>query len=341
MGSKFKIRKNYLYIAILTALLAFPIVIQDAFLVHIATMIFFYALLASAWNIIGGYCGQFSLGHAAFFGLGAYTSMLLLLYNSVPLWAGMFAGGLVAAACAIMIGLPCFRLRGPYFTLSSIGIAESLRLIFLKYRDFTGGAVGLEIPRFGSNPMIGPYPLPHKFLGDPILYFQFDSKIPYYYFALGMMFIMILITSRIARSKLGYYFLSIKEDQDAAESMGIPTTRYKLISLLISAFFTACGGTYYAMYFRYIDPDFVFALSLSVEIALVAIIGGLGTIFGPVLGAALLVPASEEMRAWLGGTYAGAHLMIYGLILMIAVIIVPEGLWPRLRRLIRAKGWWE
>ncbi|MEM2226544.1 MAG: branched-chain amino acid ABC transporter permease [Candidatus Bathyarchaeia archaeon] len=331
--------RRYFYLLVLVALLLFPLVIQDAFLIHIVTMIFFYAFLASAWNLVGGYCGQFSLGHATFFGLGAYTSMLLLLYHSVPLWIGMLVGGLISAACAILIGLPCFRLRGPYFTLSSIGIAESLRLIFLKYRDFTGGAVGLEIPRFGSNPMIGPYPLPHKFMGDPILYFQFDSKLPYYYLAFGIMLLMLLVTSRVAKSKLGYYFLSIKEDQDAAESMGIPTTKYKLISLLISAFFTAWGGAYYAMYFRYIDPEFVFALNLSVEIALVAIIGGLGTVLGPLLGATLLVPASEEMRAWLGGTYAGAHLMIYGLVLMIAVLIVPEGIWPRLRKLIGIRGW--
>lgn len=332
MKLRFGVKGRYPLLALIAVAIALPLFVEHAFFIHILTMIFFYTFIAEAWNIIGGYCGQFSLGHAAYFGLGAYTSMLLLLYLFVPLWAGMFAGGFVAALCALLIAYPTFRLRGPYFTLSSIGIAESLRFLFLKYREFTGGAVGLEIPRFGANPMIGPYPLPQKFMGDPILYFHFESKIPYYYLALGMMLLMIFIVGRISKSKLGYYFLSIKEDQDASESMGIPTTKYKTIALVISAFFVAWGGTFYVLYFRYIDPNFVFALNLSVEIALVSIIGGLGTVLGPLLGAMLLVPASELMRAWLGGTYAGAHLLIYGLVLMIAVIMVPEGIWPRIKR---------
>ncbi|HXN40775.1 MAG TPA: branched-chain amino acid ABC transporter permease, partial [Myxococcaceae bacterium] len=214
--------------------------------------------LGVTWNILGGYAGQVSFGHAAFFGIGAYTSSVLLIQFGVSPWIGMIAGGMAATLFALLIGWPCFKLRGHYFAIATIAVAEILQILFTNW-GAVGGAVGLSIP-----------------LEDNV------SKLPYYYLALGLLSITLLASWGIERSFLGHYFRAIKDEPEAARSLGINLTRYKLVAIGISSFLTAAAGTLYAQKELFIDPGSVMATSLSVKIALASILGGVGSLFGPV-----------------------------------------------------------
>lgn len=287
-----------------------PFITVSSYIIHLLVMILFYAALSEAWNVLGGFAGQFSLGHAAFFGLGAYTSTLLFISWRTTPWLGMLIGGGLAAVSGIVIGFLCFRLRGPFFSLVTIAFGEVLRLLFLNWASLTGGAVGLLVPLLGHSP----------------IYFQFLSRIPYYYIVLFIMLTLIYVTYKIRNSKIGLYFIAIREDEDAAQSLGINIFRYKLIALAISAFFTAIAGTFYAQYILFLHPDSAMSLNFSIEIAIPAIIGGMGTIAGPIIGSFILTPISELTRAILGGGYAGVYLIIHGSILILTVMLVPNGL---------------
>jgi len=217
-------------------------------------------------------------------------------------------------ALALVIGLPTFRLRGPYFALTTIAFAEILRIWLENTEDILGiqvmGASGLNVPLKGNSPA----------------FFQFTDKEPYYYIILVMLLAAVLITFWMDRSRLGYYLKAIKGDQDAAEAIGIQSTKYMLIALAISAFLTALGGSFIAQFLLFINPERNFGIDLSIEIALMAIVGGQGTVLGPILGAFLLTPAGEITRAYLGGSLVGLHLIIYGTVLVLAVIFLPNGI---------------
>ncbi|MGB9699797.1 MAG: branched-chain amino acid ABC transporter permease [Thermodesulfobacteriota bacterium] len=302
--------KIYFPLILLIFLLILPIFLPTYFL-HIMVTIFVFAFLSVAWNIIGGYAGQLSLGNAAFFGLGAYGAVLFTHYFNIPPWVGgVIIGGAAALFLSLLMGWVCFRLRGPYFAISSLAIGEVMRLLFLHQRKITFGAEGVTVP----------------FKGDSLLYFQFSSKVPYYYIALVMVLLGIYICWKIERSRLGYYLIAINQNQDAAEAVGINSVRTKQIALSLSALLTAIGGVFYAQYIFFIDPDFVFSLGLSIEFALMAIVGGVGSVFGPVIGAFLLRPAMEITNALLGATYMGVHLIVYGGLLITVVLLKPEGL---------------
>ena len=309
-------------IAVGLLLVAYPWIFQQPYPRDVMIRIFLYALLAQAWNILGGYCGQVSLGSAVFFGIGAYTSSVLSLWWGVSPWLGMVAGMGLAVLVSQAIGYPCFRLRGHYFAIATIGIGEIVQTAAINW-DAIGGARGIWLP-------IKP---------ETLANFQFHrAKWAYYYVALGLLAAVFALTVAIERSRLGYYFRAIREDPDAAESLGVPLTRYKLAAMAASAAFTALGGTFYAQYVLFIDPESVFPTSLSILICLVAVLGGVGTTWGPALGAAVLVALSETTRIWLGGTGKAIDLMIYGGLIVLVSVFQPGGLMALLGRVARRPG---
>jgi len=288
-------------------LLAAPFIFQARYAQHVLILILLYVALGSAWNILGGFAGQLSLGHAAFFGIGAYSTAIIASKSTLSPWLGLAVGPLVVLPVALAVGWACFRLRGPYFTLATIAIGEMARLVALNWRDVTGGAVGIVIR-------------PSVFSGT--------DKVPYYYIILAIAAITVLLCYRISRRKLGYFLMAVREDEATAESIGIDTTLYKLRALALSAGITALAGAFYANYFLFVDPALVLPLALSVEIVLMAIIGGLGTVAGPVLGAVLLKLSSEIFRNY----FKDASLLIYGALLVIVILFIPGGLTSGLKR---------
>lgn len=307
----------FLLVALVPAIAA--TVIADKFYLHVLIMMLFYAGASLAWNIVGGYAGQLSLGHAAFFGIGAYTSSLLFVNDGISPWIGMLVGAVIATVVGAVIGYPSFRLRGPFFTLVTIAFAEVVRLAAINAHDLTKGSIGLSVPF---------RPAAQNFI--------FRETSTYAYVALGFMLIMILVSLWIERSRVGYYLAALREDEEAAYALGINTARYKLIAVLLSAFFTALAGTFYAQYILYIEPFQIFSLDFSVLLAMMSIIGGLGTVWGPVAGAFLVTPLGEFLRARIGSELAGLHLLIYGMVLIAVVILLPGGIVPSITARWRA-----
>jgi len=290
-------------------LLIYPFIFTLPFPQHIMIMIFLYASMGLAWNMIGGYAGQIALGNAVFFGIGAYTSSLMLMKLGVSPWVGMLVGGIISVIISFGIGYPCFKLAGHYFAIATIAIGEIAQHWFLNW-DWAGSAVGLKLP----------------ILPESFIYFEFHkSKLPYYYIAFGIFLLTISCTYWMDRSKLGCYFRAIKGDQEAARSLGIDVARYKFYALAMSAFFTSICGSFYAQYVLFIDPDSVFPLMLSIIVCLIATLGGVGTVWGPVIGAFFLIPVSEFTRIYFGGGGKGTDLIIYGFLIVLISIYQPFG----------------
>jgi branched-chain amino acid transport system permease protein len=281
-----------------------------AYVIHLAITILFFGYLGMAWNILGGYAGQFSFGHAAFFGIGAFTSSLLQLHAGVNPWIGMLLAGSAGLLLGLFIGYLCFRygLHGPYFALAMLALAEMMRLVAVQWMS-SKYPLGINLPM----------------LGDSFLHFQFRSKVPYYYIMLVMMSGVLYLSYVIEGKRLGLYFKAIRENENAAESLGINVFRNKLIAMGISSFLTAMGGTFYAQYYLTIDDEAAFGTAVSIEVLLGPIIGGAGTVFGPLLGAGILEFLSETTRNLLGG-YSGVHIMVYGAILVTVIIFLPNGI---------------
>ena len=299
---------------------------QKLIRVDIFIRILLFAFIGVAWNLIGGYAKQLSLGHAAFFGLGAYTSTILQIDFGISPWIGMIAGGVVAMLASLPIGWLCFRLRGPYFAIATIATAQVLMLIFLKFRDFAWGAEGTTIPNLGNSPLM----------------MQFEAKAAYYYVALGLLALGLAITYRIEKSWMGYYLVAIGEDEDAAEAVGVNAPRVKRDIYMISAFLTALAGTFYTQYIYFIDPNTAFNFSISIEAALVSIVGGVGTLWGPVIGTVLLETTSALLQSWLGSSTGGVQLTVYSLILMAVILWRPTGIMGFISEIyaarVRARG---
>ncbi|MDA8250986.1 MAG: branched-chain amino acid ABC transporter permease [Rhodospirillales bacterium] len=295
---------------VIAAAVAAPLAISDPFLQNMLILVVLYTALSQAWNILGGYCGQVSLGHALFFGLGAYVSTVLFTRWGISPFLGMLVGGTVSAGVALAVGWPCFRLSGHYFAIATIVIAEIGSLLFLNW-DWVGAANGILI-RVGR---------------DSLVNFQFQtSKLPYYYAILVIAAVLWLFTFWIERSKWGYYWRAVKNSPEAAESLGVRIFRYKLAAAAASAFFTGVCGGFYAQYVSYIDPDSVFSFNLSIMISLPAVLGGIGTLWGPAVGALALIPMSEFVRVYFGGTGRGVDLIIYGALITAVATWKPEGL---------------
>jgi branched-chain amino acid transport system permease protein len=287
--------------AALLLLVVFPLAVSNPYVLHLLIMSFLWVLLGQSWNLLGGYTGQISYGHAAFFGVGAYTTAILVKSGLSPAaaWSGLLLGGLAAALVASLIGWICFRLRGPYFSLSVLALAEVLRLVAVNWKQLTNGAEGiLYIPAF-------------------------TSKTYYYWIIFALAAAGFLVIRLVMRSKLGFYFLSIREDQDCAESLGIDTTKYKLYSLLISAFFTGVAGSFYMNYMGFIDPGIVFSIAdISIMMILVTMLGGAATAWGPVVGAVIYILVSELFRVWV----KAGHLLFFGILIIVIIIYFPHGI---------------
>jgi len=312
---------EWIYSGVLIGTLLLPFALGNPFFTDIIVTIFYYAALSLAWNLVGGYAGQFSLGHAAFFGVGAYTSTLLFIHYDLTPWLGMWIGGLVSVAFALLVFTPSFRLKGFYFCLASIAFAEVLRIIAVYWRGLTKGGVGLLLPvKFSAANML------------------FEAKYPYLIIAFGLMLILIAVTMLIERSKVGYYLKALREDEAAAKAIGVNVVKYKALIMAISAFFTSLSGTFYAQYLLFIDPEIAFSLHLSLQVCLFAIIGGVGTVAGPVIGAFLLVPLDAVLKGWLGTIYAGLGFLFYGVILIVVVMLIPDGIVFKLEQIFRKGG---
>ena len=304
-------------LAVLALLLIFPMVVTQIFPLQIMILVFMYAMLGVAWNIMGGYAGMFSFGQAAFFGIGAYTSSFLLMTFHVNPWIGLIAGGVVAALVAAAIGYPCSNLRGHYFAIASIAFAEIVRVHFNNW-TLVNAAEGISLPM----------------LDESFMNFMFhNSKVPYYYIMLAFLILALVVCYFVATSKMGYYFRAIKESHDVAEVLGVNVVRYRLSAIMISAFLSAMAGTFYAQYVLYIDPESVMLLAISVQIVLLSMLGGAGSVMGPVIGAAVLIPIAEVTRVWLGHRGTGVDMLIYGFMITIISVYQPQGVWGLLSRI--------
>jgi branched-chain amino acid transport system permease protein len=305
-------RRRQLLTAVgLVALIALlPLSVRDVYIQNILVLTLMYAALSQSWNILSGYCGQISLGHALYFGLGAYTSTLLFTKFGVLPWFGMLAGGVFSALIALALGYLCFRLSGHYFVIATIVIAEIAYLLVLNW-DWAGAAMGIDVP------------VRH----DSWLTFQFArSKLPYFYFALALAALTWLATWILEESKWGYWWRAVKDNPVAAESLGVVVFHSKMAAAAVSAFFTSIGGSFYAQFVSYIDPGSVMNFNFSLLMALPAVLGGIGTLWGPALGAAILIPLSELTRSYVGGSGRGVDLIVYGALVMTIALIRPEGL---------------
>jgi branched-chain amino acid transport system permease protein len=296
--------------AALLAVALLPLVVRSPTWQNTAILMLMTAQLGVAWNILGGYAGQVSLGHAAFFGTGAYVSTLLSLKLGLSPWWGMLAGGAVAAALSVVVGWPCFRLKGHYFAMATIAVGEIVQAAVNGW-EALGGAVGFNLP----------------FVEKGIWGFVWGrSKLPYHYIALGLLLVTLLVNWLVNRSHVGYYLRAIKDEPDAARSLGVSLVRYKQVAMVLSSALAAMGGTLYAQKELFIDPGSTLSTALSIKMALVAILGGAGTLPGPVIGAVVLTAIEEASRMAFGGTGRGTDLVVYGALLVLIAVYQPAGI---------------
>ncbi|NYB74491.1 branched-chain amino acid ABC transporter permease [Sedimentibacter hydroxybenzoicus DSM 7310] len=297
-------------IIIIAVLAALPLIFKSDSFHNIMVLLLIYATLGEAWNIITGFAGQISFGHAAFFGIGAYTSSVLFYRFDISPWVGMVLGGIFAAMVALIISYPTFRLKGSYFAIATLAVAEIIKQLFVSWK-FVEGATGISLP----------------IVDDSWLCMEFHTtKLPYIYIALGLFAIVIFVCNYIENSKTGFYLKAIRESHEVAESIGINTTNYKTLAMVISAFISAFAGSLYAQYVLYIDPFMIFTLDISIKIVLLTVLGGIGNIYGPLIGASILIPLSEITRVQLGGTGRGIDLMIFGLLVILVACYQPKGI---------------
>ncbi len=299
-------------------LLAVPLV-AGSYVLGILIMVFFFALIGQGWNILSGYTGHISLGHSLFVGIGAYVSTCLNLWFGLTPWIGMLMGGGVAFVVGIIIGYLGFRfgIKGIYFVLLTIAFAEIGRLIAL-HLEFLGSFSGIFLDFQPS-----------------LANMQFRSNIPYYYIMLGLCIFSIVLVRLLEKSKMGLYFVAIRENEEAAWSLGANIFKYKVYAIGISAFVTALGGTFYANYLFHLHPNGIMGVGLSIELILPTLIGGPGTVFGPLIGSFILTPLAEISRNYFAkGGLEGLHLAIYGTLTILVVLFLPNGVTFYLRRLL-------
>lgn len=296
--------------------------IQSGYILQSCIMVLLYAYWATSWNIVSGFAGSISMGHATYIGLGAYVTTILLRSYSLTPWIGMLIAGLVAGLVSLIIGYPCFKLRGSYFTLSTVALLHVLRLIITSNDKLLGfqinGARGLDVPWNGEEAHM----------------MHFLDKHWYLYIIMAMLLLVLFVSYKITHSRMGYYLSALNTNQEAASSLGVNVTRYKLQAMFISAFFTALGGAFYSQLIIFVDPQRVLGYDLSAEIMFFSVIGGLGTVWGPALGAILMVPLNEILRANFGTTLSGLSMFMYGIIFMLVVYFMPGGLYTQIKKLL-------
>lgn len=317
MIKKLILKQNFVLWIIAIGSIIVPFVLPNKYFQDIAVMTFLWAGLATSWNLYSGYCNRLSIGHAAFLGIGAYTSTLLYLNFGVSPWIGMLAGGAISAIAALIIGGTTLRLKGTFFVLSTIAFAKILEVITITSKDITAGSLGLMIP--------------YK---PEFINMIWQGKIPYAILTWLYMLIVLLISVKLEKSKLGYSLIALGENQQAAENLGVNSTKTMLIAFVMSAVLTSFGGTIFAQYIMFIEPTSVMGMSNSVNFILLAIAGGLGTAFGPMIGSFILTPISNLLRGYLTGI-SGLHGFILGMILIVILLYRPDGILPQLKLLFR------
>jgi branched-chain amino acid transport system permease protein len=321
------LRERGLLVGLLVVLLAAPLV-ADRYLVSVLTLILYFAYVGQAWNVMMGFAGQLSLGHALYVGLGAYVAALLWFYFGIGPWLGVFAAIAAAMAAGAVVGWLGFRfgVEGVYFALLTIAAAEFTRIAF-DHLGFAGGSGGLFLPY--EERRLGEW---WNLRGGQFLF---------YYLALFLAVGGVALAAWLARSRLGYHWLAVREDERAARSLGIDAFRAKMTAVLVSSGMTAVGGVFYAFYNNNLFPGQIFDIGRSIELLLGPIVGGLGTVFGPVVGAFILTPLGEGLIALtqrLGIDVPGVKAIFYGLILVVIIYVRPSGVWPWLARLLGVGG---
>jgi branched-chain amino acid transport system permease protein len=319
--------RHLVAVAVLAVVLAFlPLVLAPA-QQSVAVRVLIFAILALGWNIMSGFGGMFSFGHAAYFGLGAYVSVWLLVEQGISPWIGMLAGMAAAAAFAILIGFLAlrYRLKGAYFALSTFAFAEMLRL-YATNSDLVNRAVGYNVPLRGES---------------SLAFMQFEpGAASYFWIALALTVLALVVTIVFLRSRIGRFAVAVRDDEDAAAALGIPVMRTKLITIALSAAITSVAGTFYVQYYFFIDPDTAFGSSVSIQAILPAVIGGVATIWGPVIGAAILGPLNDITATLLRNPppgleflqgRAGLDVMVYAVLLILIILLLPQGVYGALR----------
>ncbi len=309
---------------LVAALILYPLVLTGAFYRDIGVTFLLAAIAASAWNIVGGYAGQVSVGHSMFFGLGAYAPLLFYTLWGWPPLAGIIPGVALSIALALVIGVPTFRLTGHYFSMATIAVAELIH-IFTGTWDFVGAAIGLQGPARAR----GWWDL------------TFRSELPYYYIFLAVLALLLVITAMLERRRFGFYLRALKASERAAKSLGVPVRKMKMEALTLSAAFTSVAGSLYVIKTGFIDPDSGFGILVSVQMVIVAALGGAGTLFGPLLGALILIPLQTATNSWFGGGGTGLTYILYGGIIVLIARFEPGGLfdlWHRLAPLLRKRA---
>lgn len=304
--------KRALWIGLLAAAAILPLLLDSrGYWIRVLTLTLLFAAMAQAWNIVGGLANQISLGHAAFFGVGAYASTILLVTYGLTPWIGLVVGAGLAAVAALVIAVPTMRLQGHYFALATLAFGEVMRVVANTWASLTGGPVGISVPFLAQNPLM----------------YSFKTGLPHAYIALGALVLVTLLFEGLRRSALGYRLRAIREHEPAAEVIGIDTTRVKLIATVISAAAMGALGTVYAQLALFFDPDTIFGVApISIRVALIAIVGGIGTAVGPILGALLVIPVEELANDILSGKAPGLSQLVYGLVLIAVILWRPRGL---------------
>jgi len=309
MGHLFRNRRGAVILFGLAAIT--PVVVRDAYFLDSLVLILLWGALSAAWNVAGGYAGQVSIGHASFFGIGAYSAALMVVRFGRGPWLGMFVGVIISIGAGFIIGFLSNRLKGPYFALSTIAFSQVLLIGVSRWRGFTAGGEGIPVPFRAGLATLG--------LGH----------VGWVYMALAIALVCYAVEVYLERSRVGYQLAGVREDEDAAEALGIPTRRLKVGAITLSAALTSVCGSLWAQYVGFVDPAYVFSVDLSVRFALNTIIGGMGTALGPFLGSILITSLETYLRATFSGVkagFTGVYLIIYGTALILVVRFVPEGL---------------
>jgi branched-chain amino acid transport system permease protein len=312
--------KRWVWRAVALLIVAiYPLVFTTPFQQRLGALVLLYAIAASAWNIVGGYAGQISVGHVVFFGCGAYGALAVYHHFGLPPLAGVPVGVAVSVLIAAVIGVPTLRLSGHYFSMATIAVAELVRLVATNM-EFLGAAVGLSGPTVPRT----------------VLDLSFTSALPYYYLFLAVLAVTLGLTWKMERSRMGYYLRAIKDSERAARSLGAAAGRYKLYAFMLSAGLTSIAGALYAMMFGFVDPESGLGILISVKMLIMAALGGAGLLFGPLVGAAILVPLEEISNNLLGGKGAGLTFVAYGAIIVLIARFQPGGLLDLVMRKLRA-----
>lgn len=306
------LKKNLFAFILLAAFILIPVTVGNTADVHnIIIYILIYAMVGEGWNLISGFTGQTSFGHAAYFGIGAYTVAVLGNYYDIVPWVGLLVGALIATAIAFLINFQLFRLKGHYFAIATLAVCEILRTLFSVW-TYVGSGDGIKIAFRPENKVLW-------------LAMDVQNRLPFLFITLGAFVLVFIACRSLENSKMGFYWKAIRESHEVAESIGINPQKYKVYAMMISAFIAAIGGGFYVQFFKYIDSS-VFSLNVSMIFVLVTVLGGIGNVYGPIIGSIIYYGLELLMRRMMSGTTSGINLIIFGVLLVVVVCYQPKGI---------------